>query len=60
MTAILIGGIAPLLVLGYAMIEPQRLQSFVDNPNGVPILIVCSIMEIIGIIWLFRMLKVDY
>jgi tight adherence protein B len=58
--AIAIGAAAPLLFLAYVLIEPEHAQAFLLSATGWSILVTCAILEIIGVIWLWWILRVDY
>jgi tight adherence protein B len=58
--AIAIGAAAPLLLLVYLLAEPEHVQTFLQSPSGWSILAICAVMQMIGIIWLWQILKVDY
>jgi Flp pilus assembly protein TadB len=58
--AIAIGLAAPLLLLAYLLAEPEYVQSFMQSPGGWSIILMCAIMQAIGIVWLLQILKVDY
>ena len=49
-----------LLTAGYLIYEPEHVQAFMNSPNGVTILIGGFALEIIGAIWMWRILKIDY
>jgi len=59
-TAVFIGLAAPLLLLAYAFLDPEHLQTFFRNDTGYYIMAGCLVLELIGAYWLYRMLKVDY
>lgn len=59
-TAIFLAAAAPLLVIGYLLWEPEHVKAFIHSNRGISILVVCFILEIIGALWLWRILKVDY
>lgn len=59
-TAIFLALAAPALTIGYLLWEPEHVQAFMRNPNGWIILTVCFVLEIIGAILLWRVLKIDY
>jgi len=59
-TALFIGAAAPVLLLIYAIFEPEHLQTFFRSNTGWMILGGCLVLEIIGAFWLYRMLKIDY
>ncbi len=58
--AIALGAAAPVMLLLYALLDPEHVQEFLTNPTGWGILAVCGVLEIIGVFWLWRILKVDY
>jgi Flp pilus assembly protein TadB len=33
---------------------------FFSDPRGLTLLIIAGILQVIGVIWLYRLLKVDY
>ncbi len=57
--AIAIGSAAPLLLLVYALVEPEHVQAFFRSSSGWMLLVGCAVLEIIGVIWLWRLLKFD-
>lgn len=59
-TAIFLGLAAPALLILHAIYNPEQMEIFWANPNAYWILVGAAIMEITGIIWLYRLLKVDY
>lgn len=58
--AIAIGGAAPLLLLAYVLIEPEHVRGFLDSPTGWTVLGGCAVLEVIGMVWLWRVLRIDY
>ena len=58
--AIALGCAAPLMLLVYALAEPEHVQAFFASSKGWLVLLGCAVMEVIGIVWLWRILKVDY
>jgi tight adherence protein B len=59
-TSVALAAAAPLLLIGYALFQPDFVQSFVQDSRGIALLIGVAILQIIGIIWIYRILKVDY
>ncbi len=59
-TAIFIGIMSPLLLLLYAIFKPEHVRAFFESPNGWIALAVAAALQIIGITWLYRLLRVDY
>lgn len=60
LVAIALGVAAPLFLLVYALAEPEHVQAFFSSTGGWITLGVCAVLEVIGIIWLWRILKIDY
>jgi tight adherence protein B len=58
--AIAIASVAPLLLLGYALADPDHVQAFFNNSTGWTLLIGCAILEVIGVVWLWQVLRIDY
>lgn len=58
--AVAIGITAPLLLLVYLLVEPEHAQAFLQSTTGWTILTTCAVLEIIGVIWLWWILRVDY
>ena len=58
--AIFLGGAAPIFLLAYALFEPDYVQSFFESPRGWLTVAVCLLMEVIGVIWIWKLLKIDY
>jgi tight adherence protein B len=58
--ALFIGGAAPIFLLAYILFEPDYVQSFFESPRGWITIGVCALMEVIGIIWVWKLLKIDY
>ncbi|MCI0356244.1 MAG: hypothetical protein L0099_14570, partial [Acidobacteria bacterium] len=58
--AIFLGAAVPLLLLGYALLQPDYVQPFFSSTAGLMALAVAIGLQIIGILWLYRLLKIDY
>lgn len=58
--ALAIGSTAPLILLVYILYQPEHVQTFFDSRTGWGVLAACGVLEVIGILWLWRILKVDY
>lgn len=58
--ALAIGSAAPLILLAYVLYEPEHIATFFASKSGWAILAGCAILEIIGVLWLWRLLKIDY
>jgi tight adherence protein B len=58
--ALAIGAAVPLFLIAYALFEPQHVAVFFASTAGWTILIGCVIMEIIGVLWLWQVFKIEY
>jgi tight adherence protein B len=58
--AIILAAFGPLLLLGYAIWEPDHVRAFFDHTTGWMILLGCLAMEAIGAVWMWNLLKVEY
>jgi tight adherence protein B len=59
-TAITIGVAVPLIFVGYCLFEPSYAQRFLESATGVSLLVTAFGLELIGAVWLYFLLKVDY
>ena len=59
-TAIAIGVMSPLLLLYYAIFPPEHVRAFFESSSGWTAMAVAGILQIIGIVWLYRLLRVEY
>lgn len=59
-TAILIGLVGPALLVYYAVTRPAHTQAFFNDPRGLTLLLVAGVLQVIGVVWIYRLLKVDY
>jgi tight adherence protein B len=59
-TAICLGFAAPLLLLAYAVFQPGFATTFFQSAAGWTTIVVIALLELAGIIWLYRLLKFDY
>jgi tight adherence protein B len=59
-TAIAIGSAVPIIFLGYAFFEPTYFGRFFESSAGVIALCIAFGLEIIGAIWLYLLLRVEY
>jgi tight adherence protein B len=50
----------PLFLVVYALFEPEHIGVFFTSANGWAIAVGCVILEVIGVIWVWRLFKVDY
>ena len=59
-TAIFIGIVSPVLLLIYAIFQPDHIKAFYESPNGWVAMGVAAVLQVIGIVWLYRLLRVEY
>jgi len=59
-TAVAIGLMSPFLLLLYALYPPDHVRAFFESPDGWTAVAVAGLLQIIGIVWLYRLLRVDY
>lgn len=59
-TSVALASAAPLLVIGYLVFQPEHVQGFLESPRGWMVLVVVGIMEVIGVFWVYQILKIDY
>ncbi len=58
--AIILALFGPMLLLGYAIWEPDHVQAFFEHTTGWMILLGCLALEAIGAFWMWNLLKVEY
>jgi tight adherence protein B len=58
--AIAIGAALPLLLLGYALFQPEHIQTFFTSAAGWAVLAGAVALQIIGCLWVYRLLRIDY
>jgi Flp pilus assembly protein TadB len=58
-TAIFLGGAAPALLLAYAIFEPDYIQAFFQSTNGIVTVCCVIALEILGVFWLYNLLRVE-
>jgi Flp pilus assembly protein TadB len=59
-SAIAIGAAIPTIFLGYALFEPEYALRFFESSTGVAMLCTAFVLEIIGVLWLYALLKASY
>lgn len=59
-TAVIIGLFSPVLLLYYVIQKPEYVQAFFNDARAVPLLIVGALIQLLGVYWLYRILKIDY
>jgi tight adherence protein B len=50
----------PLFLLAYILFEPDHVQEFFNSAAGWVLLVGCLLLELIGIVWVWRLFKVRY
>lgn len=58
--AVAIASVAPMILLAYALAEPEHVQAFFNNSAGWTLLLACAVLEVIGVVWLWQVLRIDY
>jgi tight adherence protein B len=58
-SAIALGAAVPLIFLWYVLFQPETVQTFVNTPGGLAMLGTAFTLEVIGIIWLYRLLRTE-
>lgn len=58
-SAIALGAAVPCIFLWYILFQPETVQMFVQTPGGLAMLGVAGMLEIVGVLWLYRILKTD-
>lgn len=58
--AFTLGLAAPVVLVVYLLAEPEHTQAFLASPNGWATLAVCALLEVVGVVWVWRILKIDY
>ncbi len=50
----------PVILLGYAILQPSYFDNFFKTTAGLIALITALVLDVIGTIWIYRLLKIDY
>jgi tight adherence protein B len=59
-TAVCIALAAPILFAGYAFLQPEFVARFTETAAGFRALGAASLLEVVGCVWLFLLLRIDY
>jgi len=59
-TGLFLAGAAPVLFAGYCVWQPEFVARFTQSTGGVRALAVAAVLEVIGAVWLFLLLRFDY
>jgi tight adherence protein B len=58
--ATMLAAAVPLYLIAYLLFEPDYVQPFFASINGRIIIFSCLALEVIGVIWVWRLLRVEY
>ncbi len=58
-SAIALGAAVPLIFLWYVLFQPETVQTFLETPGGIGMLTTAFVLEVIGALWLYRLLRTD-
>jgi len=58
--AIAIGSAAPMLLMYYALAEPEHVRAFFSSTTGWAVLACTAVLEVVGLVWIWQILKTDY
>jgi tight adherence protein B len=50
----------PALFFGYALLQPDIINRFITHPAGLRALTFAGVLEVVGIFWMYSLLRVDY
>jgi tight adherence protein B len=56
--ALTIGTVAAVGIL--ASLQPEYLKSFTEHPLGYPLLVIAAMLQLTGMLWVYRILRVNY
>ena len=59
-SALLVASIGPLLFAWMFLIQPQYVENMLVEPLGQTLLMAAVVLEILGLVWVFRMLRTEY
>jgi tight adherence protein B len=59
-SAIVIGLSTPVILLAYAIIQPDFATLFFQSTYGWSVVAIALGLDLIGVVWLFRLLKIEY
>jgi tight adherence protein B len=59
-TGVALACIAPVIFIGYLFWQPEYITRFASSPAGMNALAAALMLEIIGILWLWFLLQIDY
>jgi len=56
--ALTVGTVVAMAIL--ASLQPEYLKSFVEHPLGYPLLVISAVLQVTGVVWVSRILRVNY
>ena len=59
LTGITLALVPPLLLIGYLIWQPDYMLKFIELPAGLMALSVAFVLEIVGVVWLWALLRTD-
>jgi len=59
-SATCIAGAGPAFFVGYALMQPEYASFFFTNQVGILTITMAAFLEIIGIVWLWNIIRIDY
>lgn len=59
-SAVAIGSAVPLIFLGYLIFEPDYAMRFFESTNGLALFATAAVLEVIGGLWIYFLLRSDY
>jgi tight adherence protein B len=59
-TAFALAAAVPILLLIFFLLDSERFTEFMQSGFGAGLVAVAIVLEIIGAIWIYRILKIDY
>lgn len=59
-SAFCIAGAAPLFFVGYSLSDPEFAEFFFKNRVGLSLLLIAGALELIGLFWLWNLIRIDY
>ena len=59
-TAFALAAAVPILLLIFFLLDSERFAAFMQSSFGIGIVAIAIVLEIIGAIWIYRILKIEY
>lgn len=58
-SAIALGAAVPIIFLWYVIFQPETVQIFLETPGGIAMLATAFGLELVGVLWLYRLLRTE-